>query len=166
MGNVYFDICSIPLFLIILFVCYSRRTTYGIDPAKINLEITETTYENISEIMMENINELIKLGYTFALDDYGTGYSNIQRINRLPLKLIKIDKSVLDEISTDNGRTILEYTMRMMQKTGKQLVVKGAETREVVETLREMGCDYIQGFYFSKSLPAEEFIRFVEEKNR
>ena len=139
---------------------------YGVDPQRINLEITETTFENISGIMLENIDELTKMGYSFALDDYGTGYSNIQRINRLPLKLIKIDKSILDEISTENGRTILEYTMRMMQKTGKQLVVEGAETRDTVATLENMGCDYIQGFYFSKPLPADEFVRFIEEKNK
>ena len=106
------------------------------------------------------------MGYSFALDDYGTGYSNIQRINRLPLRLVKIDKTVLDEIATENGRTILEYTMRMMQKTGKQLVVEGAETHEVVETLKGMGCDYIQGFYYSKPLPADEFVRFVKERNK
>lgn len=139
---------------------------YGVDPGKINLEITETIYGNISGVMLDNINELVRMGYTFALDDYGTGYSSIQRINRLPLKLIKIDKTVLDEITTENGRTILESTMRMMQKTGKQLVVEGAETEEVVEALKEMGCDYIQGFYFSKPLPTGEFIRFIEDKNR
>ena len=139
---------------------------YGVNPEKINLEITETTYENIGEIMLENIRKLIEMGYSFALDDYGTGYSNIQRINRLPLRLVKIDKTVLDEIATENGRTILEYTMRMMQKTGKRLVVEGAETHEVVETLKGMGCDYIQGFYYSKPLPADAFVRFVEEQNK
>ncbi|MCR5694478.1 MAG: EAL domain-containing protein [Clostridia bacterium] len=139
---------------------------YDVDPARINLEITETTYEDISKIMLENIGELIKMGYSFALDDYGTGYSNIQRVNQLPLKLVKIDKSVLDEIYTENGRTILEYTMRMMQKTGKLLVVEGAETPEVVEMLENMGCDYIQGFYFSKPLPADEFIDLIKEKNQ
>ena len=138
---------------------------YGVDPGTINLEITETTYENIGEIMLENISALIKMGYSFALDDYGTGYSSIQRINRLPLRLVKIDKSVLDEVSTENGRTILEYTMRMMQKTGKQLVVEGAETREAVEMLESMGCDYIQGFFFAKPLSEDAFIQFIEEKN-
>ena len=138
---------------------------YGVDPGTINLEITETTYENIGEIMLENVSALIKMGYSFALDDYGTGYSSIQRINRLPLRLVKIDKSVLDEVSTENGRTILEYTMRMMQKTGKQLVVEGAETREAVEMLESMGCDYIQGFYFAKPLSEDAFVQFLEEKN-
>ncbi len=139
---------------------------YGVDPGKINLEITETNFEHISEIMFENVNELIRMGYSFALDDYGTGYSSIQRVIHLPLKLIKIDKSMLEEVSTANGRMILDYTMRMMQSIGKLLVVEGAETVDEVEILRSMNCDYIQGFYFSRPLPEEEFIRFLEEQNK
>ena len=139
---------------------------YGVDPGKINLEITETNFEHISEIMFENVNELIRMGYSFALDDYGTGYSSIQRVMHLPLKLIKIDKSMLEEVSTANGRMILDYTMRMMQSIGKLLVVEGAETADEVEILRSMNCDYIQGFYFSQPLPEEEFIRFLEKQNQ
>ena len=138
---------------------------YGVDPGQINLEITETTFENISQIMLENVNELIGMGYSFALDDYGIGYSSIQRVNHLPLKLIKIDKSMLDEVVSANGRMILEHTVRMMQSIDKQLVAEGAETRDEVDMLELMDCDYIQGFYFSKPLPAEEFVRFLEEKN-
>ena len=114
------------------------RQKYGVDPGRINLEITETTFENISEIMLENIGELIRMGYSFALDDYGIGYSSIQRINRIPLKLIKIDKSMLDEVHSENGRKILAYTLRMMQSIGKQLVVEGAETGDAVELLKRM----------------------------
>jgi EAL domain-containing protein (putative c-di-GMP-specific phosphodiesterase class I) len=142
----------------------SLQEKYGVDPARINLEITETTFENISVVMLENVNELIAMGYTFALDDYGIGYSSIQRVNHLPLKLIKIDKSMLDESATANGRVILEHTVRMMQSIDKQLVVEGAETRDEVEMLERMDCDYIQGYYFSRPLPAEEFVRFLEEK--
>ena len=135
---------------------------YNVDPRYINLEITETTFENISETVFENARRLIGMGYSFALDDYGIGYSNIQRVNHLPLKLIKIDKSMLDEISSSNGRKILEHTVRMMQSIGKQLVVEGAETREVIGALEDMGCDYIQGFYFSRPLPEGDFIRFLK----
>ena len=138
---------------------------YGVDPRRINLEITETTFENISEVVFENARRLIQMGYSFALDDYGIGYSNIQRVNHLPLKLIKIDKSMLDDISSENGRTILEYSVRMMQSIGKQLVVEGAELRDMVEVLEEMGCDFIQGFYFSRPLPENEFVRFIEKQN-
>lgn len=142
------------------------RKKYGVDPARINLEITETNFEHISEIMFENVNELIRMGYSFALDDYGTGYSSIQRVMHLPLKLIKIDKSMLDEVYSSDGRMILEYTMRMMQSIGKQLVVEGAETGDEVDILKDMNCDYIQGFYFSRPLPEDEFIRFLEQQSK
>lgn len=141
------------------------QAKYGVDPAQINLEITETTFENISEVMLENVNALIGMGYSFALDDYGIGYSSIQRINHLPLKLIKLDKSMLDEVFTDSGRMILEHTVRMMQSIGKQLVVEGAETRDAVDVLERMDCDFIQGFYFSEPLPAEAFVRYIEAHN-
>ena len=138
---------------------------YGVDPRRVNLEITETTFENISEAVLENANELIRMGYSFALDDYGIGYSSIQRVNHLPLRLIKIDKSMLDEIDSANGRMILEYTVRMMQGIGKQLVAEGAETRNVVGILEDMGCDYIQGYYFSRPLMSEAFISYLEAHN-
>ena len=115
--------------------------------------------------MLENVNELISMGYSFALDDYGIGYSSIQRVNHLPLQLIKIDKSMLDEISSKNGRMILEHTVRMMQSIDKLLVAEGAETKDEVEELERMDCDYIQGFYFSHPLPETEFVRFIEERN-
>ena len=139
---------------------------YNIDPNRINLEITETTFENINDIMVENVDRLIRMGYSFALDDYGIGYSSIQRINHLPLKLIKIDKSMLDEISSENGQIILEQTIQMMQRIGKRLVAEGAETAEAVEALKIMGCDYIQGFFYSKPLPSSDFLDFLKQYNR
>jgi EAL domain-containing protein (putative c-di-GMP-specific phosphodiesterase class I) len=145
---------------------HAMQQKYGVDPGRINLEITETTFENINDIMVENIEKLVQKGYSFALDDYGIGYSNIQRINHLPLKLIKIDKSMLDEVSSVNGQIILEHTIRMMQCIGKSLVVEGAETAQAVELLRSMGCDYIQGFYYSKPLPSSEFVDFLKKYNR
>ena len=138
---------------------------YGVDPTRIVLEITETTFENISDVVLENVTELIHMGYSFALDDYGIGYSSIQRVNHLPLKLIKIDKSMLDEVYSADGRKILEYTVRMMQSIGKQLVVEGAETGGEVDILKEMNCDYIQGFYYSRPLPVGEFLCFMEKQN-
>lgn len=145
---------------------FALQQKYGVDPSRVNLEITETTFENISEVMLENVNALIEMGYSFALDDYGIGYSSIQRVNHIPLKLIKIDKSMLDDVYSENGRMILEYTVHMMQSIGKQLVVEGAETRDVVDILEDMNCDYIQGFYFSRPLPADAFIRYLEAQRQ
>lgn len=138
---------------------------YGVDPSRINLEITETTFENINEIMVENVSKLIRMGYSFSLDDYGIGYSSIQRINHIPLKFVKIDKSMIDELPSANGRMILEHTVRMMQSIGKQLVAEGAETDAEVDALKAMNCDYIQGFYFSRPLPEAAFIQFMEERS-
>ena len=105
------------------------------------------------------------MGYNFALDDYGIGYSNIQRVNNIPLKLVKIDKSMLTSASSTNGRVILEYTVHMMQRIGKQIVAEGAETVDEVGILKNMNCDYIQGFYCSRPLPPDEFIHYVREQN-
>ena len=69
---------------------------------------------------------------------------------------------MLDESATENGRKILEHTVRMMQSIGKQLVAEGAETREAVDMLRDMDCDYVQGYYYSRPLPADEFVRFLK----
>ncbi|MBR5745668.1 MAG: EAL domain-containing protein, partial [Clostridia bacterium] len=138
---------------------------YNVDPGMINFEITETTFENINEIMVENVNKLIDMGYSFSLDDYGIGYSSIQRVNRIPFKLIKIDKSMLDEVSSDNGRKILEHTVHMMQSIGKQLVAEGAETRSVVDMLANTHCDHVQGFYFARPMPEDEFLSFLEKHN-
>ena len=109
---------------------------------------------------------LIQMGYTFALDDYGIGYSSIQRVNNLPLKLIKIDKSMLDEVFSKNGRKILHHTIRMMQSIGKEIVVEGAETEDAIDILKEMKCDYIQGYYYSRPLPVGDFVGYIEEQNR
>ena len=145
---------------------HGMQRKYNVDPSRINLEITETTFESINDILVENVEKLIQMGYSFSLDDYGIGYSSIQRINRLPLKLIKIDKSMLDEVSSTNGQIILEHTIRMMQRIGKQIVAEGAETTEAIELLKAMGCDYIQGFYYSKPLPESEFVAFLKKYNR
>lgn len=138
---------------------------YHVTPDKINFEITETTYENIGDVIHENLQAITARGYTFSLDDYGTGYSNIQRVSRLPLKIIKIDKTMVDDMDTPDGMTIMRNTVRMMKEIKKELVVEGVEQAEPLEKLAAMNCDYIQGFYFSRPLPQKEFVKFIMEHN-
>ena len=136
---------------------------YNINPSQVNLEITETTFEHISDIIVDNITKLISMGYSFSLDDYGIGYSSVQRVNSIPFKLIKIDKSMLDEANTASGIKLLEHTIRMMQSINKQIVCEGAESIEQINMLKNMNCDYIQGFYFSKPIPSKDFIIFLKK---
>ena len=140
------------------------RNKYKVSPNKVNLEITETV-ENIGNVMDDNLKALSEQGYTFSLDDYGVGYSNIQRVSKLPLKIVKIDKSLVDNMNTPSGKSIMNNTVRMMKDIKKELVIEGVETQEDYEALRKMGCDFIQGFYFSKPLPAQQFIEFLKKNN-
>ncbi len=140
------------------------RNKYKVSPDRVNLEITETA-ENIGNIMDENLKALSEQGYSFSLDDYGVGYSNIQRVSKLPLKIVKIDKSLVDNMNTPSGKSIMNNTVRMMKDIKKELVIEGVETQEDYEALRNMGCDFIQGFYFSKPLPANQFIDFLKKNN-
>ena len=137
---------------------------YGVKPSQVNFEITETIYANLSDVMDRNVQTLRRMGYTFSLDDYGTGYSNIQRMSKLPLDIVKIDKSLVDDMFTENGAVILTNTVRMMQGIHKKLVVEGVETRSQLEALEKLSCDYIQGYYYSKPLPEQAFVAFVEER--
>lgn len=138
---------------------------YHVNPEYVNLEITETTYENIGDITDMNIKRLFENGFSFSLDDYGTGYSNMQRISRLPLKIIKIDKTMVDDMENKAGMSVMLNTVSMMKDIRKEIVCEGVETAEQLERLENLGVDFIQGYYFSKPLPADSFISFVKEKN-
>jgi EAL domain-containing protein (putative c-di-GMP-specific phosphodiesterase class I) len=115
--------------------------------------------------MEKNVRELVDMGYTFSLDDYGVGYSNIQRLRTLPLRIIKIDKSMVDDMFTEDGEAIIRNTVHMMQEIHKELIVEGVETREAVEVCDSLSCDFIQGYYYSRPLPADEFVSFVKANN-
>ena len=138
---------------------------YGVPPVRVNLEITETTYETIGEMTDINIRRLSDNGFSFSLDDYGTGYSNMQRISKLPLKIIKIDKTMVDDMENKAGMTVLRNTVTMMKDIRKEIVCEGVESAEQLKRLTELGVDFIQGYYFSKPLPEDKFVSFIQEHN-
>ena len=139
---------------------------YGVSPSQVNFEVTETMFDNLSGVMDKNLRELAGMGYTFSLDDYGVGYSNIQRLKSLPLSIIKIDKSLVDDMFTEDGKVIIENTVHMMKGIHKKLVIEGVETKEAVEAFGSLDCDYIQGYYYSRPLSAGDFVRFMQARNR
>jgi len=139
---------------------------YHVNPAQLNLEITETAEDFDPEIMDRNIKLLHTKGYTFSLDDYGTGYSNIKRVTELPLDIVKLDKSFVDEMDKPDMWSVIVNTVKMFKEMHKTILVEGVEDQKTFDAFVKLGCDYIQGFYFSKPLPEEEYIRFVKEHNR
>lgn len=139
---------------------------YGIPPEMLNLEITETAAVNSPKILIKNINSLNRRGLSFSLDDFGTGYSNIRSLLDLPTNIIKFDKSMIDTATTDeNGRLVMESSVVMAKNLGKHIVAEGIETEEQIKIFTEMGCDYFQGYYFSRPVPAQDFLLFVRKFN-
>ena len=137
---------------------------YGVDPRHINFEITETMFDNLGEVMDRNLRELVRMGYSFSLDDYGIGYSNIHRLSKLPLEIIKIDKSLLwGAEKSELGMVILENTIRMICQMKKKILVEGVETLEQIRLLEKLGVDFLQGYYFSKPIPKDDFIKHIEK---
>ena len=136
-------------------------TRYKVNPEKINLEITETSQEVNYNVIEQNITSLSQNGILISLDDYGTGYSNILRITRLPLDLIKLDKSFVDELEKPGMKTVINETVSMLKKMNKQILIEGVETYEDFDYFRNAGCDFVQGFYFSKPLSKADFIEFM-----
>jgi len=138
---------------------------YGVRPDQINLEITETAADYDPEITDRNINKLSEDGISFSLDDYGTGYSNISRVVQLPLDIVKLDKSLVDDMDIPSMWSVIRNTVRMLKRMNKKVLVEGVEDKRALEKFVDIGCDYIQGFYFSKPLPARDYLMFLKEKN-
>ena len=135
---------------------------YNVDKHMITFEITESVGADDYKKLGEIITELKASGYQFAMDDYGTGYSNIQSIFSLDFDVVKIDKSILWAAEKgDLGMTILTNSINMIKQMRKKIVVEGVETESQIHLLEELGVDYQQGFYFSKPIPKDAFIHDI-----
>ncbi|MGN0606006.1 MAG: EAL domain-containing protein [Oscillospiraceae bacterium] len=139
---------------------------YNISSKQIVLEITETAAVNEQNVMAENISSLSDYGIKFSLDDFGTGYSNMQRIASLPLSVTKLDK--IFTAYNDNKRleAVTEGAVSMIKSMNMAIVVEGVETQEMFDKFTILGCEFIQGYFFSKPLPHDDFINFCHEKNK
>ena len=144
---------------------FSIMSKYNISPDKINLEITETATAYDQKVMTENLEKLARAGFSFSLDDYGTGYSNIQRVIQLPLKIIKLDKSFVDEQNNPKMWIFLKNTVKMLKDMNMEIVVEGIETQEMVDAFSNLKCDFIQGYFFSKPIPKNDFVAFILDAN-
>lgn len=135
---------------------------FGIAPSTINLEITESG-NNVSEIIQQNMERLSKFGMTFSLDDYGTGFSNLVNVLDMPLQIVKIDKSIVWAYFKKKS-VMLTHVIRIFKDSHLKIVCEGVETQEMVDDLVEMGCDYLQGYYFSKPVPEAQFLQYLRRQ--
>lgn len=142
---------------------------YNINPSNINLEITESIAIASGRRLKRNMEDLINHGCSFSMDDFGTGYSNLSQITRADFSIIKVDKSLLWPIfekknpNKENARILLENMISMILQMGLQVVVEGVETKEQLDYLCGLGVNYIQGYYFSKPIKEDEYLKFLED---
>ena len=137
---------------------------YGVTPDQINLEVTETAAANSLAILQENIEKLHAKGISFSLDDYGSGYSTLGYIHQLPFRIIKLDRlMVWDAFANERAGITLKYTVGMLKELKVRIVAEGVETQEQQSRLEGIGCDYLQGWYYSKAVPENDFLELIKK---
>ena len=139
------------------------RVSYGAEAEQINLEITESVTTEETGAVQAALQRLREAGYTFSLDDYGTGYSNLARLIESQYTNVKIDKSLLwGGEKSPSTALLLQNMIRIIRSLGMNVVQEGVETPEQLDRVVKAGCNLIQGYCFSRPLPEKEFIAFLE----
>ena len=135
---------------------------YQISPYEIELEITESILIDDFEEITQRLAVLRDIGIKISLDDFGTGFSSLSYLKGLPIDTLKIDKSFIDTVITDeNTRIITESIIYMVKKLGFETVAEGVETEEQFKYLNEISCDIIQGYYLGKPMPADDIEKLL-----
>jgi diguanylate cyclase (GGDEF)-like protein/PAS domain S-box-containing protein len=129
----------------------------GISPNIVELEITETVLMQSLDSSIEILRKLMNMGIRIALDDFGTGYSSLSYLRKIPISTLKIDKSFIDNITSNKKEeSIIKNIIQMAHSMDLKVVAEGVETEDQLSILKERKCNYIQGYYFSKPLPASD----------
>ena len=134
----------------------------GTDPQFIELEITESALAEDMSLFIRKLHELKKIGIKLAIDDFGTGYSNLTYLKDFPVDRLKIDQSFVYNLEQNpNNETILKAIVNLGHNLGLKVIAEGVETEFQRDFLREIGCDEMQGYLFSKPLPVADFETLV-----
>ncbi|MDE7086850.1 MAG: EAL domain-containing protein, partial [Clostridia bacterium] len=137
---------------------------YQVPRSMVNLEITETASAQSYAMLQTKLNELHSNGFTISLDDFGTGFASVEYLINFPFDVVKLDKALVwAYMSTHRYEPILQHYMPMLHSLGTRIVAEGVETKEMVDALVALGCDYLQGYYYSKPVPKDKFLEFISE---
>ena len=138
---------------------------YGLTAQELLLEITESAYTQDSDQIIQTVTALRRLGFRVEMDDFGTGYSSLNMLSTLPIDALKLDMQFIRNAFAQRRNTrMLEVIIELAGSLAVPVIAEGVETAEQLGALRAMGCDIVQGYYFSKPVPAGEFERFLTER--
>ena len=131
---------------------------YGLSPERLHLEITESAYTENPEQLIQTVGDLRDLGFVVEMDDFGSGYSSLNMISKMPIDVLKLDmKFIQNETAKRLKGGILRFIIDLARWMKLSVVAEGVETKEQADILKEMGCDMIQGYYINKPLPGDCF---------
>ena len=133
----------------------------GVDPAYVPIEITETAALDDKSIRML-ADRFYEAGFPLHIDDFGSGYSSFATLNIMHFDTLKLDKSLIDYIGNYGGDRLLEHTIALAKELGMHVTAEGVENETQVAFLQKLNCDSIQGFYYSRPLPLNEFIEKLQ----
>jgi EAL domain-containing protein (putative c-di-GMP-specific phosphodiesterase class I) len=138
----------------------------GLEAKWLELELTEGVLMTDLDGAIQHMNALHNLGVTLSIDDFGTGYSSLRYLQRLPLDSLKIDRSFIQELEPQSAKNpLVQVIIDLARQFGLDVVAEGVETREQFETLKGLGCDRLQGFWFNRPVTAEELEPLLKLKN-
>jgi diguanylate cyclase (GGDEF)-like protein len=138
---------------------------HGVQPSKLELEITENILMDDPQVIIDALVKLKSQGISIALDDFGTGFSSLSYLQKLPLDRLKVDRAFITDIAKEGQSVIAETIIDLGKKMNLLVIAEGIEEVEQQDRLIELGCDEVQGFYYAKPMPEEDFLQFLE-KNR
>ena len=142
---------------------YVRK--YNLNPADIEIELTESIYMHSENHVTDTLSALRNMGVKIALDDFGTGYSSLAYLRRFPIDVLKIDRSFINEINVSNeGEAVINAIIRMAHAMNLKVVAEGVEDESQLGFLKKKGCDCVQGYYYYKPMPAEEVLELLNRK--
>mgnify|MGYP000751153248 CR=1 FL=1 len=140
-------------------------TEHKINPSKLELEITENILMDEPQIIIDALTRLKSQGISIALDDFGTGFSSLSYLQKLPLDRLKVDRAFVTDIEKEGQSVIAETIISLGKKMQLKVIAEGIEELGQQERLIELGCDEVQGFYYAKPMPAEDFIEFLQQQS-
>lgn len=135
--------------------------SYSIDNSLVEFEITERSFIEISN---KNLDKLKKMGFSIALDDFGTGYSSLSFLNKLAVDILKLDKSFIEKITEEKTKMLVEGIINISHDLEIKVVAEGVEHKEQLQILKELNCDYIQGYYFYRPMKKDEVQKLLQPK--
>ncbi len=137
---------------------------YDLDPSRLHLEITESAYTENPKQIIDTVTTLRELGFVIEMDDFGSGYSSLNMLNDMPIDILKLDmKFIRSEMAKPKSQGILQFIINLASWMNLSVVAEGVETKAQLLRLTEIGCDYVQGYYFAKPMPCQEFEGLLDE---